>query len=107
MKTVLALNSVVLGSISYREVLVYENGLCYLENVNVLINNKIVKKVRFEYGEKIYEESLGKEIVEEYIFDLISNAEEKPNVKKRKKRKATNKKSKNKAAMDLMSELGL
>ena len=107
MKTALALNSIVLVSISYKEVIVYENGSCYLENVNIIFKNKIVKKIRFEVGEKLYEEAIGKDIAEEYLYNLINKKEETPIVKKRAKRKPRNSKAKNKAAMDLMSDLGL
>ena len=110
MKTLLALNAIKLGSLSFREVVAYENGECYLDNVNIILNNKIIKKLRYEAGEKPYVESMGKSLVEDYFLSLIQN-DDGVSVDKKKKRKSKvvkgNKKVRAKAAVDLMKEFGL
>jgi glutamate formiminotransferase len=106
MKTILALKKIGLSSLSYREVIIYEDGHCYLENVNIILNNKIIKKIRFKTGEKLYEKSMGKEIVEEYILSLIQNVESQPSTDQRTK-EYVSRTAKRKAASDLMSDLGI
>jgi len=106
MKTVLALNKEIFGGIKYREVIAYEKGKAYLENINIILNDKIVKKLRYEIGEIPYKRFIGKELMSEYLLSVIvKNSKEE--TKKGRTKKNVNRKAHNKAAVNLMNELGL
>ena len=74
----------------------------FLDNVNVIIDGKVIKKIRFDEGEIKYVEGIGKAIVRDYLTKVFEKVKD----KKPKKKKA-NKKAANKAAVDLMQEMGL
>jgi hypothetical protein len=98
-----------LGILSYREVVININGEYYLENVNVLFGNKILKKIRFNPGEKIYKQGMGEKIAKNYLEKIFANTREKDkNRNKTKKNKSDiNEAAKQKAAANLFGDLGL
>ena len=58
-------------SISYREVIRYYRDAYYLVNVNIILGNKVVKKIRFEEGERKYSKGIGKKICETYLEEKL------------------------------------
>ena len=91
----------------YREVLMVEKGNIFLQNVNIIFNSKIIKKVRFGTYEMPYTEGMGKEIAIDYLKGVYN----KKNDKTRKKRKTSasnvHKDAIDKVVKDLFSELGI
>jgi len=106
MKTIIALNNIALGALSYQEVISIIEDKPYLSNVNIVLGSKTLKKIRFAEKELIYKKGMGKQIVMDYIEQMFAEDRKRASVKKRKKSR-TNKKTVNKAAVDLMNEMGL
>jgi hypothetical protein len=94
---------------AYREVIVKHGEKFYLENVNVLFGRKILEKIRFEPGEKLYEKGMGEKIALQYLEDLFENNKSKRNKNKKSAEKKTkiNKKASVKAAADIFNSMGL
>ena len=106
MKTIIALNNVELGSMYYQEVIGVIDEKAYLLNVNIVLGNKTLKKIRFAEKELAYEKGMGKQIVMDFLLQMFIESEKKASVKKRPKVKRS-KKAVHKAAVDLMSDMGL
>jgi len=106
MKTIIALNNIALGELSYQEVISVIEDKSYLSNVNIVLGSKILKKIRFAEKELIYQKGIGKQFVMDYIEQMFAKDRKRASVKKKKKAR-TDKKTVNKAAVDLMNEMGL
>jgi hypothetical protein len=108
--TAIATTKEPIALISYREVVINIEGTYYLENVNVLFGNKIITKIRFRPGEKLYKKGMGKEIAEQYLDKHFTkergkNKREEQNAGRKKP--AVSKAAKQKAAGNLFNDLGL
>ena len=104
--TKIANNTIPLKLISYQEVITIHNGEKFLSSVNVLIEKKIIKRIRFEQCEKLYLQNIGKEIAIQYLKNALYSKKGKKSTRERKNKKV-NKDAANEAAKDLLSELGL
>ena len=105
-KTTIACKKIPLGLISYQEVIVVEDEQSYLSNLNVIFGRKIIKKIRFEPGEKPYIKDIGKEIAVQFLKKRLY-AEKEKKASEEKKYKKVNHEAVNEAARDLFSQLGL
>lgn len=90
------------GLLAYKEVVLIKENQWFLDNVNIIIDGKVIKKIRFAEGEVIYTKGIGKAIVLDYLTKMIDTAKD----KKPKKRKS-NKKAAQKSAVSFMQEMGL
>jgi hypothetical protein len=107
-KTTIAFEKVPLSGLSYREVVIEDNDRFYLENVNILIGRKIIKKIRFKPGEKPYVTGMGKDIAIQYLRDtLIDEKNQNDQKSDSKKYEKVNEEAAMKAASDLFTEIGL
>jgi len=103
--TIIACNKTPLDTLTYREVITIINGVNYLLNVNILLGRRIIKKIRFEPGEKPYNKGMGKEIALTYLkntFDTIKKQEDLKTAHSN-----INCEAADKAAKDLFSEIDL
>jgi hypothetical protein len=100
-KTSIAGMKVPLNLIAYREVITLDCDKYYLNNVNILLGRKVIKKIRFKDREKPYISGMGKDIAIQYLKEQLTE------VKKGKKPKTTSKIVVEKAAENLFEELGL
>ena len=100
--TAIACTKVPLEIFAFREVVTLYDGSLFLENVNVLFGDKIIKKIRFAQGEKPYVKGMGKEIAIKYLKSVLEKNKQKSTVSS-----TVNKTAATKAAKDLFSNLGI
>lgn len=107
-KTTIACKKVSLETLAYREVISVDKDNFYLDNVNILLGRKIIKKIRFQPGEKPYEKGMGKDIAIQYLRDTLSSGNNKNNKESENQNdEKVNPEAACKAAKDLFTEIGL
>ena len=94
-----------LGFLSYQPTVVFENKKQYLRSVNILISNKVVKKIYLDEPLNIYNQEEVENIASEYIISKIKQDNGTKKTKRTKKYKS--KKAYNDASVNLLSDLGL
>lgn len=102
MSTTIAHNKIPMQMLAYREVVVIDGETAYLQNVNIMFGRKIIKKIRFQPGEKPYSKGMGKEIAVNYLRKLFDEKEQ-----NRKQNPTAESEANHKAAKNLFNELGI
>lgn len=99
--------------ISYREVVTEINGVFSLVNVNIIIGERIIRKIKFDAGKVPFIRGIGKSIAEKFLEDaLLVGSSDSTEINQAKgdakiKKQKVNKKAASKAALNLLQELGL
>ena len=101
-KLKIACEKIPLGRLFFQEVISITEDGRDLVNLNIILDNKIVHKIRFENDEQQYEIGVGEKIALEFINSKLSSKE-----KKRKTPSKVNKTAANNAAKNLFNNMGL
>ncbi len=88
----------------YQEVISIINEERYLANLNIILGNKIVHKIRFEAQKKPYKEGIGKQIATDFLAEMFLKKRTKKEKNKRKKTKV-NQSAARKTANTLLNDL--
>ena len=94
-----------LGSIHYQEVITVNEETTYLANVNIIINEKIEAKIRFEAQEKIYKRGMGEKVALDFIKSSISANSDKAATKQQQKNQSIKRKPNQTAGRKVANDL--
>jgi hypothetical protein len=90
-------------SFKFQEVTTKINGVTYLKTLNIIIDDKTIKKIRFDDQELVYQKGMGEKIILQKVSALLT----KNNNKRKHKKQKVSKQAAGKAATDLLNNLGL
>lgn len=101
LQTIMAHKPTQISNISYQVITCDEYNIKYILAVNILLDNKIIEKIKLKNTKKEYSQEFAKEIA----FDYLKKKLIKP--KKKNTTQKVNNTAKSKAASNLMKDLNL
>ena len=95
------------SKLQYQEVTTELDGMVYLQTLNIIIDGKTIEKIRFEGSGIAYEKGIGERIVLQKLTEYLTLHKDNKKTKGTKRKQRVSKKAANKAASDLLNNLGL